>query len=84
MGQALRQRHHFKEKLIKARRISHHFLISLISDSLNFHSSLSGYSSIALRIEDRIQLIGVWLSVVGGISIAATARVLSSLSGEYR
>ena len=59
-----------------------------ISDSLNFHSSLSlrlsGYSSIALRIEDRIHPLGVLVSVVGGISIAATAIALSSLSGEYR
>lgn len=54
-----------------------------ISDSLNFHSSLSlrlsGYSSIALRIEDRIHPFGVWVSVVGGISIAAAAIALSSL-----
>lgn len=56
--------------------------------SFYFRSSLSlrlsGYSSIALRIEDRIHPLGVLVSVVGGISIAATAIALSSLSGEYR
>mgnify|MGYP005793430451 CR=1 FL=1 len=42
---------------------------------------LTGYSSIALRIEDRIHPFGVWVSVAEGISIVATAIALSSLSG---
>jgi len=55
----------------------------LIDLSLELESSLERVL-VPLRIEDRIHPLGVWVSVVGGIPIAATAIALSSLSGEYR
>lgn len=56
----------------------------ILKDHSSLSLRLSGYSSIALRIEDSNHPLGVWVSVVGGISIAVTAIALSSLSGEYR